>query len=187
MALKQKRGPGFKYASNLPGSLLREPRLDLRDIKEEEPDPHADVATATAGYVFGGEVPSVKKMLGDWERKDSLKKRSGGSGEEEDDEEEGEEPVRKRPPGMSLEGEEPVRKRTPGMSPEGEEPVRKRTPMMSLEGAPRPRLEGNPLRKKRKLFDTNDEDVIKKKVSKRTHTHTHTHTHAYLSNLLLSF
>uniref|UniRef100_A0A8C5C0R4 [histone H3]-dimethyl-L-lysine(36) demethylase n=1 Tax=Gadus morhua TaxID=8049 RepID=A0A8C5C0R4_GADMO len=104
---KQKRGPGFKYASNLPGSLLREPRLDLRDIKEEE---------------------------------------------------------------------------TPGMSPEGEEPVRKRTPMMSLEGAPRPRLEGNPLRKKRKLFDTNDEDVIKKKVSKRTHTHTH--THAYLSNLL---
>ncbi|XP_030210272.1 lysine (K)-specific demethylase 2Bb isoform X3 [Gadus morhua] len=250
---KQKRGPGFKYASNLPGSLLREPRLDLRDIKEEEPDPHADVATATAGYVFGGEVPSVKKMLGDWERKDSLKKRSGGSGEEEDDEEEGEEPVRKRPPvmsqdgeepvrkrppmmsqegeepvrrrppmmspegeapvrkrpplmslegeepvrkrppvtspdgeesvrkrppmmslegeepvrkrppGMSLEGEEPVRKRTPGMSPEGEEPVRKRTPMMSLEGAPRPRLEGNPLRKKRKLFDTNDEDVIKKK------------------------
>uniref|UniRef100_A0A8C5AEB8 [histone H3]-dimethyl-L-lysine(36) demethylase n=1 Tax=Gadus morhua TaxID=8049 RepID=A0A8C5AEB8_GADMO len=95
---RQKRGPGFKYASNLPGSLLREPRLDLRDIKEEEPDPH------------------------------------------------------------------PVRKRTPGMSPEGEEPVRKRTPMMSLEGAPRPRLEGNPLRKKRKLFDTNDEDVIKKKV-----------------------
>uniref|UniRef100_A0A8C8I472 Lysine-specific demethylase 2B n=1 Tax=Oncorhynchus tshawytscha TaxID=74940 RepID=A0A8C8I472_ONCTS len=34
---KQKRGPGFKYASNLPGSLLKDSRLN-RDIKEE-PDP----------------------------------------------------------------------------------------------------------------------------------------------------
>ena len=31
MALKQKRGPGFKYASNLPGSLLRE----QKPVKEE--------------------------------------------------------------------------------------------------------------------------------------------------------
>ncbi|KAL4609612.1 lysine-specific demethylase 2B-like isoform X2 [Arapaima gigas] len=34
---KQKRGPGFKYASNLPGSLLKEQRVN-RDVKEE-PDP----------------------------------------------------------------------------------------------------------------------------------------------------
>lgn len=31
MVLKQKRGPGFKYASNLPGSLLRE----QKSMKEE--------------------------------------------------------------------------------------------------------------------------------------------------------
>uniref|UniRef100_A0A8C7DRH1 Lysine-specific demethylase 2B n=1 Tax=Oncorhynchus kisutch TaxID=8019 RepID=A0A8C7DRH1_ONCKI len=31
----QKRGPGFKYASNLPGSLLKDSRLN-RDIKEEK-------------------------------------------------------------------------------------------------------------------------------------------------------
>ncbi|KAG5834900.1 hypothetical protein ANANG_G00266470 [Anguilla anguilla] len=37
---KQKRGPGFKYASNLPGSLLREQRLG-RDIKEEPDTPPA--------------------------------------------------------------------------------------------------------------------------------------------------
>lgn len=34
MAVKQKRGPGFKYASNLPGSLLKDSRLN-RDVKEE--------------------------------------------------------------------------------------------------------------------------------------------------------
>lgn len=47
-----------------------------------------------------------------------------------------------------------------------EEPPKKRPPLLSLDGTPRPRLEDNPLRKKRKLFDTNDEPVIvKKKVS----------------------
>lgn len=34
MALKQKRGPGFKYASNLPGSLLRE----QKPVTKEEGD-----------------------------------------------------------------------------------------------------------------------------------------------------
>lgn len=34
LAVKQKRGPGFKYASNLPGSLLKDSRLN-RDVKEE--------------------------------------------------------------------------------------------------------------------------------------------------------
>ncbi|KAI1882393.1 hypothetical protein AGOR_G00250230 [Albula goreensis] len=44
---KQKRGPGFKYASNLPGSLLKEPRLGGRDIKEE-PDTPATMPTSAA-------------------------------------------------------------------------------------------------------------------------------------------
>uniref|UniRef100_A0A8C7Y1J7 Lysine-specific demethylase 2B n=1 Tax=Oryzias sinensis TaxID=183150 RepID=A0A8C7Y1J7_9TELE len=86
---KQKRGPGFKYASNLPGSLLKEPRLN-RDSKEEPEPP------------------------------------------------------------MKSE----------------EEPPKKRPPLLSLDAMSRPRLEDNPLRKKRKLFETNDEPVIvKKKVS----------------------
>lgn len=37
LVLKQKRGPGFKYASNLPGSLLREQKC----VKEE-----GDIAAA---------------------------------------------------------------------------------------------------------------------------------------------
>lgn len=37
LAYKQKRGPGFKYASNLPGSLLKEQKMS-RDNKEgQEP------------------------------------------------------------------------------------------------------------------------------------------------------
>ncbi|KAF3849136.1 hypothetical protein F7725_015633 [Dissostichus mawsoni] len=43
-----------------------------------------------------------------------------------------------------------------------DEPPKKRPPLLSLDGTPRPRIEDNPLRKKRKLFDTNDEPVIKK-------------------------
>uniref|UniRef100_A0A8C7SAP3 Lysine-specific demethylase 2B n=1 Tax=Oncorhynchus mykiss TaxID=8022 RepID=A0A8C7SAP3_ONCMY len=35
VSIYQKRGPGFKYASNLPGSLLKDSRLN-RDIKEEK-------------------------------------------------------------------------------------------------------------------------------------------------------
>uniref|UniRef100_A0A8D0D1E4 Lysine-specific demethylase 2B n=1 Tax=Sander lucioperca TaxID=283035 RepID=A0A8D0D1E4_SANLU len=81
---KQKRGPGFKYASNLPGSLLKEPRFN-RDSKEEKAERE--------------EIPKRKE----------------------------------------------------------EEPPKKRPPLLSLDGTPRPRLEDNPLRKKRKLFDTNDE------------------------------
>lgn len=37
LVLKQKRGPGFKYASNLPGSLLRE----QKPVKEEGDAPSA--------------------------------------------------------------------------------------------------------------------------------------------------
>ncbi|XP_066465735.1 lysine-specific demethylase 2B isoform X4 [Tiliqua scincoides] len=36
-AYKQKRGPGFKYASNLPGSLLKEQKIN-REIKEVVPE-----------------------------------------------------------------------------------------------------------------------------------------------------
>uniref|UniRef100_A0A672FLC4 Lysine (K)-specific demethylase 2Bb n=1 Tax=Salarias fasciatus TaxID=181472 RepID=A0A672FLC4_SALFA len=90
---KQKRGPGFKYASNLPGSLLKEPRLN-RDSKEE-PDLKAE--------------------------RDVISKRSD------------------------------------------EEPPKKRPPLLALDGLARPRLEDNPLRKKRKLFDTNDEPILMKK------------------------
>lgn len=35
LVTKQKRGPGFKYASNLPGSLLKDQRMN-RDVKEEQ-------------------------------------------------------------------------------------------------------------------------------------------------------
>lgn len=41
LACKQKRGPGFKYASNLPGSLLREQK-STRDSKEEGERRRAD-------------------------------------------------------------------------------------------------------------------------------------------------
>uniref|UniRef100_A0A8C6PF07 Lysine-specific demethylase 2B n=1 Tax=Nothobranchius furzeri TaxID=105023 RepID=A0A8C6PF07_NOTFU len=92
---KQKRGPGFKYASNLPGSLLKEPRLN-RDSKVE---------------------PDIKT------EREVVPKRND------------------------------------------EEPPKKRPPLLTLEGLPRARLEDNPLRKKRKLFETNDEPIlVKKKV-----------------------
>lgn len=48
-----------------------------------------------------------------------------------------------------------------------EEPPKKRPPLLALDGVPRPRLEENPLRKKRKLFDTNDEPVVVKKKVRR--------------------
>lgn len=100
LASKQKRGPGFKYASNLPGSLLKEAR-PIRDAKEEPDAPSPSLAAVTA-----------KRKA---ERDEELPK--------------------------------------------------KRPPLISLDGSPRPRLEENPLRKKRKLFDTQDEpDDVKRKV-----------------------
>ncbi|XP_035464317.1 lysine-specific demethylase 2B isoform X2 [Scophthalmus maximus] len=117
-ASKQKRGPGFKYASNLPGSLLKEPRLN-RDTKED-PDPPM-VATATVVTALTT-TSAVKRKA---EREEIPKRKD-------------------------------------------EEPPKKRPPLLSLDATPRPRLEDNPLRKKRKLFDTNDEPVVvkKKKLSK---------------------
>ncbi|XP_049908967.1 lysine-specific demethylase 2B isoform X3 [Epinephelus moara] len=114
-ASKQKRGPGFKYASNLPGSLLKEPRLN-RDSKEE-PDPPL-VATATVTALTT--TTAVKRKA---EREEMPKRKE-------------------------------------------EEPPKKRPPLLTLDGTPRPRLEDNPLRKKRKLFDTNDEPIIVKKKKK---------------------
>ncbi|KAM9841750.1 lysine (K)-specific demethylase 2Bb [Aulostomus maculatus] len=112
---KQKRGPGFKYASNLPGSLLKEPRLN-RDPKEEPEPPMVTTGTVTTLTT----VSAVKRKA---ERDETPKRKD-------------------------------------------EEPLKKRPPLLSLEGSPRPRLEDNPLRKKRKLFDTNDEPVIMKKKKK---------------------
>ncbi|XP_069369308.1 lysine (K)-specific demethylase 2Bb isoform X4 [Paralichthys olivaceus] len=112
---KQKRGPGFKYASNLPGSLLKETRL-IRDLKEEPDPPMVATATVTALTT----TSAVKRKA---EREDVPKRND-------------------------------------------EEPPKKRPPLLSLDGTPRPRLEDNPLRKKRKLFDTNDEPVIVKKKKK---------------------
>ncbi|XP_034047967.1 lysine-specific demethylase 2B isoform X2 [Thalassophryne amazonica] len=116
-ASKQKRGPGFKYASNLPGSLLKEPRLN-REAKEEPEPPLMTTATVTALSA----TSAVKRKV---EREENPKRKD-------------------------------------------EEPPKKRLPLLSLDGAPRPRVEDNPLRKKRKLFDTSDEPVIvkKKKFSK---------------------
>ncbi|XP_070845885.1 lysine (K)-specific demethylase 2Bb isoform X5 [Chaetodon trifascialis] len=112
---KQKRGPGFKYASNLPGSLLKEPRLN-RDLKEEPDPPMITTATVTALTA----TSAVKRKA---EREECPKRKE-------------------------------------------EEPPKKRPPLLSLDGTPRPRLEDNPLRKKRKLFDTNDEPVLVKKKKK---------------------
>ncbi|XP_028318333.1 lysine (K)-specific demethylase 2Bb isoform X4 [Gouania willdenowi] len=115
-ASKQKRGPGFKYASNLPGSLLKEPRF-TRDSKEE-PDPPVMSPTTT--------VPAINTS--------SAVKRKA------------------------------EREVTPKRN--EEEPPKKRPPLLSLDGMPRPRQEDNPLRKKRKLFDTNDEPIVVKKKKK---------------------
>lgn len=51
LALKQKRGPGFKYASNLPGSLLREQKV----AKEE-----ADVSSTTKRKPDRDETPRYR-------------------------------------------------------------------------------------------------------------------------------
>lgn len=114
---KQKRGPGFKYASNLPGSLLKEPRLN-REAKEEPDAALAAPATVTALNT----TCAVKRRA---ERDDCPKRRE-------------------------------------------EEPPKKRPSLPPLEAAPRPRLEDNPLRKKRNLFDTNEEPIVKKKVRRGT-------------------
>lgn len=49
MACKQKRGPGFKYASNLPGSLLREQKAgrDGRDDGDQTSSATASVKRKT--------------------------------------------------------------------------------------------------------------------------------------------
>uniref|UniRef100_A0A3P9IV38 Lysine-specific demethylase 2B n=1 Tax=Oryzias latipes TaxID=8090 RepID=A0A3P9IV38_ORYLA len=111
---KQKRGPGFKYASNLPGSLLKEPRLN-RDSKEEPEPPMAPTAALP-----NLTTSAVKRKV----EQEVTSKRSE------------------------------------------EEPPKKRPPLLSLDAMSRPRLEDNPLRKKRKLFETNDEPVIVKKKKK---------------------
>lgn len=115
-ASKQKRGPGFKYASNLPGSLLKEPRPN-RDQKEE---PESSVMTTAPVTTLTSTASLLKRKA----EREEIPKRGD------------------------------------------DEPPKKRAPLLSLDGMTRPRLEDNPLRKKKKLFDTNDEPVIVKKKKK---------------------
>ncbi|TRY94010.1 hypothetical protein DNTS_032824 [Danionella cerebrum] len=64
--LKQKRGPGFKYAPSLPGSLLKEQRLN-RELKEE---PDLNVSTET----YGTSVSPLTKEQVDVRSEEMLKK-----------------------------------------------------------------------------------------------------------------
>ncbi|XP_013986248.2 lysine-specific demethylase 2B isoform X5 [Salmo salar] len=84
-AVKQKRGPGFKYASNLPGSLLKDSRLN-RDIKEE-PDPPS-LPTSPTGTTET--MTTVKRKA---ERDDTPKTKAEESP-----------PLKKRSPMLSLGG-----------------------------------------------------------------------------------
>lgn len=124
LATKQKRGPGFKYASNLPGSLLKESRKETSglDIKEE-PSPTFTMETAS---------PTV--------------------------------------PMSSLDRRKAEREDASSRA-RGEEPPRKRVQPPHPEAQPRPKLEENPLRKKRKLFDTDAEPSARKKVHQTVNTH----------------
>uniref|UniRef100_A0A672PB90 Lysine-specific demethylase 2B n=1 Tax=Sinocyclocheilus grahami TaxID=75366 RepID=A0A672PB90_SINGR len=57
---KQKRGPGFKYASNLPGSLLKDQRMN-RDIKEEpESNMSTESYTSTSEDAFKKRSPKLE-------------------------------------------------------------------------------------------------------------------------------
>lgn len=135
LVAKQKRGPGFKYASNLPGSLLKEPRL-FRDMKEE-PEPLMVTSSTMAVSALSPTVAAatMKRKL----ERDQVFPRKKEEKEEEDDEEEVEQ--------------------------EGEEPLKKRPLMSALDVTPRPRLDDNPLRKKRKLFETGEDTItVRKKV-----------------------
>ncbi|CAL9683429.1 unnamed protein product [Knipowitschia caucasica] len=125
---KQKRGPGFKYASNLPGSLLKEPRLN-RDQKEDYETPLSLSTSSTA-------LPVKKK-----EREDLSKRKE-----------------REREDLSKRKEREDLSTRT------DLEPL-KRPPLLSLE-SPRLKPDDNPLRKKRRLFDTNEEPVLLKKKKK---------------------
>lgn len=129
LAAKQKRGPGFKYASNLPGSLLKEPRI-FRDVKEE-PEPLMVTSMAVAALSPTAAATAVKRKL----ERDQEFPRKKEEKEEDDEHQEEEEPLKKRPL----------------LSP--------------LDASSRMRPEDNPLRKKRKLFETGEDPVtVRKKV-----------------------
>uniref|UniRef100_A0A8C1KEC4 Lysine-specific demethylase 2B n=1 Tax=Cyprinus carpio TaxID=7962 RepID=A0A8C1KEC4_CYPCA len=103
---KQKRGPGFKYASNLPGSMLKDQRMN-RDVKEE---PESNMSTESYTSTVS---PVMKKKT---EREDN----------------------------PTCKSEDAFKKRSP-------------------------KLEDNPLRKKRKLFkNDSDSDSNVKKKKKRS-------------------
>uniref|UniRef100_A0A8C1KEG3 Lysine-specific demethylase 2B n=1 Tax=Cyprinus carpio TaxID=7962 RepID=A0A8C1KEG3_CYPCA len=57
---KQKRGPGFKYASNLPGSMLKDQRMN-RDVKEEpESNMSTESYTSTSEDAFKKRSPKLE-------------------------------------------------------------------------------------------------------------------------------
>ncbi|XP_063066864.1 lysine (K)-specific demethylase 2Bb [Engraulis encrasicolus] len=134
---KQKRGPGFKYASNLPGSLLKDgsSRRDpattpgghpLRDPKDEPPSPSPTFTTDTGSPT----VPSLDK-----------RKAAAAAAEDRED--------------VSTTTSSSARPKA------GEVPLLSKR--SHGEGQSRPKLEENPLRKKRKLFDADAEPSARKK------------------------
>lgn len=144
MANKQKRGPGFKYASNLPGSLLKDgsSRRDpattqgghpLRDPKDEPPSPSPTFTTDTGSPT----VPSLDK-----------RKAAAAAAEDRED--------------VSTTTSSSARPKA------GEDPLLSKR--SHGEGQSRPKLEENPLRKKRKLFDADAEPSARKKVRQNINT-----------------
>uniref|UniRef100_A0A673AZK2 Lysine-specific demethylase 2B n=1 Tax=Sphaeramia orbicularis TaxID=375764 RepID=A0A673AZK2_9TELE len=75
LASKQKRGPGFKYASNLPGSLLKETRIN-RETKEEPDRKERDSSSENRSKVMLG---SLLRTIRDTEHPSSNCPRAGPS------------------------------------------------------------------------------------------------------------
>uniref|UniRef100_A0A673KUW8 Lysine-specific demethylase 2B n=1 Tax=Sinocyclocheilus rhinocerous TaxID=307959 RepID=A0A673KUW8_9TELE len=73
---KQKRGPGFKYASNLPGSMLKEQRMN-RDVKEElESNMSTESYTSTVSPVMKKKKKTERENNPTCKSEDAFKKRS---------------------------------------------------------------------------------------------------------------
>ncbi|XP_010875855.2 lysine-specific demethylase 2B isoform X3 [Esox lucius] len=110
---KQKRGPGFKYASNLPGSLLKDSRLN-RDIKAEPDQP----SVPTSPTVTTASVAAVKRKA---ERDDTPKRKADESP-----------PLKKRSPMLSLGGLLLTRPRTE------DNPLRKKRKLFDIKDEDEP-------------------------------------------------
>ncbi|XP_012671448.2 lysine (K)-specific demethylase 2Ba isoform X2 [Clupea harengus] len=137
---KQKRGPGFKYASNLPGSLLREQRLGREARDDGDQTPSASSTGGGVGVALGATGLSPAGALGGASCTATISSSSSSS--------------------LSLkrksEREDAPRPRTD----ESSGPHTGRLPpLLTPSGLPRPRPEIPAfLRKKRKLFEDDDEE-----------------------------